>query len=104
MEFPLTEQDREELKVIHKSLKDKRKADKIKAILMLDLGYTATEITSNLMIDENTVTRWKKKFLKSKNLEAWLNYNYVPYGGRLSEKELELLKSFIDNNIVNDSG
>lgn len=103
MEFPITEQEIEILKSIHKSEKDKRKADKIKTILMLDQGYTATEISSNLMIDQDTITKWKKKFLKSENLETWLNYNYVPYEGRLSKTEIEALKSFINDNIINDS-
>jgi hypothetical protein len=28
------------------------------------------------MIDNDTITNWKKKFIKSTNIETWLSYNY----------------------------
>jgi hypothetical protein len=60
MKFPLNEEDITQLKILHKSVKDKRQADKIKMILMLNDGYTSIQISLILMIDNDTITNWKK--------------------------------------------
>jgi hypothetical protein len=40
MELPLTNEDKNYLKNLHRSLKDKRKADRIKIVIMLDKRRT----------------------------------------------------------------
>jgi hypothetical protein len=35
-----------------------------------------------LLIDEDTITNWKEKFLKRKTLTDWLEDNYKGYQGK----------------------
>jgi hypothetical protein len=49
---------------IHRSMKDKRAADKIKAIVLLKRGYTHAQIAEVLLIDERTIVRYKVAYEK----------------------------------------
>lgn len=74
MELPLTNEDKNYLKNLHRSLKDKRKADRIKIVIMLDNGFSVSQIVESLMLDEDTVTKWKKKFQVSNTIGEFMNY------------------------------
>ena len=56
------------LKQTHRSLKDKRLADRIKAILYVNYGLTYQEIAKLLMFDETSLSRYVKRF-KEKGVE-----------------------------------
>ena len=53
----LTEQERTELLVQHKTERDKRIADRIKVVLLSDEGWSAEAIAKALFIDDATVRR-----------------------------------------------
>jgi len=103
MELPLTETEKTLLKKLHRTTKDKRIADRLKIINLLDRGYTSIEIAAALMLDEDTVSSWKKKFIESKNIEDWLALNYIPYKGKLIESQLIALKQYICDSVISDS-
>lgn len=96
----LTEEEQIELKRRHKKGLPAKEADKIKAILMLDKGYTCKETAEVLLLDEDTITNWKERFLVRKNFSEFLKDNYSGYQGRLSKLEKESVSKFIDENIV----
>jgi len=68
-----------ELKVVHKQTRDKRLADRIKAVLMLHFGFTFAQIKLALLLDEVTVRRYVKQF-KTKGIDGLLEYHY--HGGK----------------------
>lgn len=51
----LTEQDRAQLKAEHKSERDKRICDRIKAVLLADEGWTSQQIAKVLLISDQAV-------------------------------------------------
>lgn len=53
------------LKRAHKAIKDKKTADRIKAIVMIHNGFSYEQITMVLMLDESTVTRYLRRFKES---------------------------------------
>jgi transposase len=53
-----------------------------------------------LLLDEDTITNWKERFLKRKNFTEWLKDNYTGYQGKLNKSEKEEIKKFIDENII----
>jgi len=60
----LTEQQRTELRNIH-SMEDKRRyADRIKALLAWDSGWTLEEISEVLLLDEKTIRNYRKLYEK----------------------------------------
>lgn len=96
----LSEEVKRELIILHKKRLSAREADKIKAILMLADGYSGKEVAKVLLLDEDTITNWKERFLKRKTLTDWLKDNYIGYQGKLSASEKAEVTKFIDENII----
>ncbi len=59
-DFRLSEAEIISLTTFHRGCQDKRTADRIKAILLVDKGYTYQQIEDILLIDERTLGRYKK--------------------------------------------
>lgn len=103
MELPLTEQNKIDLKNQHRQTKEKRNADRIKIITMLDKGFSEIQISEILMLDEETVRNWYKKFTMSKTIGEFLNYKYISYEGRMNEEQIAMVRQYIIDNIIIDS-
>lgn len=87
----LTDIERNRLVEIHRNLRDKRVADRIKAIILLDKGYSIQETSKILLIDNDTITKIIKKYLNGGYDELIIDH-YKPYSGRLTEnQEKELI-------------
>jgi len=80
----LTNEQIDEYIILHRSYrKDQRKADRIKAILLLNNGYGEKEVAEILLIDEDTITTYKKRFLGRNTSTDWLEDNTIHYEGKL---------------------
>lgn len=99
----LTEQERQILKGLHKKNMRAKEADKIKAVLLLDKGYSQKEVSEILLIDENTVRNWKESFWGKKDLDTWLKDNYTGYQGKLNKKEKAEIEQFVESSIIPNS-
>lgn len=64
----LTLQERATLKVEHKEERDKRRCDRIKAVLAYDDGYSYAEIARLLLLDDTTIRRHVEDYLMSDKL------------------------------------
>jgi len=104
MIFPLTDEGKYELKQLHRrTKKNVHDADKIKAILMFSDGYSASEIASVLLLDEDTVRSWIKSYEGGKSVDGWLEKNYLAYTGKLSKEEEEKVNNYVEANVISDS-
>ncbi len=103
MNIPLSPEDRSDLYKLHKSTKEKKSADKIKMLILIDDGYSQKEIASILMIDEDTIVNRRKKFTVSNSLKDYLEDNYISYTGKITSEEKEIIKSYIKENTIVDS-
>jgi transposase len=103
MNFPLSDEDRVLLKKLHKTEKNKKMADRIKATLLFDKGYSQRQISEILLIDEDTVSNWFKRFKISRNISGFLGDDYMAYEGKLTSGQSEQIKKYINENIITDS-
>lgn len=103
LEIKLTESEKKELKRFHRTLKDGKSRDRIKAMLMLDNGYSCGETAEILILDENTITEWKKRYLVRKNFTSWLFNECQGYSGKLAEKEEKIVEQYVEENLITDS-
>ncbi|KKR81306.1 MAG: Integrase catalytic region [Candidatus Daviesbacteria bacterium GW2011_GWA1_41_61] len=86
----LTEEEVLVLRKAHKQVRDKRLADRIKAILMVHRGFTYPQIIAALLLDETTIRRYVKSF-KQEGLSGLLQFHYTGGHPRLTKtQELEL--------------
>ncbi len=88
--------------VLHKSQKRKRNADRIKTILLLNKGFTQKEVSEILLLDENTVGKYKNSYLNRKDETSWFQDNYTTFVGKLSYTALSHVLTYCDNfKVVN---
>jgi|SRR5215213_1503242 len=98
MKLSLTPEQIAILKGLHKMQTDRRKADRIKIILLLHSGYSQKEVADILLLDQDTITTWKNNFLNRQSdndLSTWLSDNYVGYVGKMSFLEITRLRSYL---------
>lgn len=88
----LTEEQVKVLKFTHKTIKDKKLADRIKAVLSLNAGFEYSYVAKILLLDEVTLRRYVQKY-QEKGVAGLLEYRYTGGQARLSliqEQELRL--------------
>jgi transposase len=103
MKISLTQEEREELRRLHRRQKDPKEADRIKAILLLDAGYSREEVATILLRDEGTITTWRDSFLARKTLEDWLKDDRSGYQGRLNTEQMKAVSAFVEDNLISDA-
>lgn len=93
----LTDEQVIQLKLTHKQTREKRLADRIKAVLMVHVGFTYYQIRQALLLDEVTVRRYCKQFAR-KGIEGLLEYRYTGGKSRLPEGQEAELKLFLSEH------
>jgi len=93
----LTDEEIISLKEKHKLIANKRIADWIKAILMLDQGYSYEEIENVLLISEDTTRRAVNRFKKD-GVNGLVTSRYQGGESFLSDKQEQDLKLFLSIN------
>ena len=76
MEGFLTQEQVMVLKVAHRGLREKKLADRIKAVLSLNDGLEYSQISRILLLDETTLRRYVTKF-QEKGIDGLLEYRYA---------------------------
>ena len=83
---------------MHKKCKDKKKADRIKSILMLDKGFSYSEIAELLLLDDMTIRRWHKLY-QSAGIKTLLKDNFVGRSPKLDYQQQEELTLHLEGHI-----
>jgi transposase len=93
----LTEEQVAVLRTAHRTTKDKRLADRIKAILSLHAGYSYEDVARILLLDEVTLRRYVIQFQK-RGIEGLLECRYTGGISSLTHIQEQQLKRFLDKN------
>lgn len=80
----------------------RRRYRKVTVLVMLHKGFTVSSIEDILAIDDNTIYRYVRGYLKV-DLETYLSDDYVPFSGRLSEDQEIELASHLDEYLYPDA-
>lgn len=94
----LTSKERDNLIALHRSIREKKYADRIKAIIMLDKGYSIKETAEILLIDRDTIANMVKKYYRA-GIEELIADNFQTYSGRLTKKQEEALKLDLNQHL-----
>ena len=60
--FQLTSQQIRSLKTLHKLQRDRKMADRVKAVVLLGTGWSVAQVAEVLLVDEQTVRNWFEKY------------------------------------------
>ena len=72
----LTDGQVKEFRELHRKISESKKSDRIKAILLLNDGYTEAETAKILLRDESSIWRWLDIFTKH-GIKTLLKDNYL---------------------------
>lgn len=98
----LTAWERTELIKLEKQIPHKGVSTRIKIILALDEGYAAKDVARILLLDEDTITKWKKRYEQSQYLSDWLGDQNDGWQGRLTRDQEKIIEKFVDKEIITD--
>lgn len=98
----LTVHQRKELRKLEKQIPHKGVSTRIKIILALDLGYSAKEVAEILLLDEDTITKWKKLYEKSQYLSDWLGDKNDGWQGRLTKEQEYMVETIVTDEVITD--
>jgi transposase len=59
----LNDRQLDDLKRLHRTARDKRKADRIKAIVLLGKGWTEADVAEALLVDRKTIATWFSRYI-----------------------------------------
>ena len=93
--FTLTEAQTNELRRAHRSATNKRDADRIKAVYLLSRGKSPREIAEVLMLDEDTVGNYRKRY-EVGGIAGLLKDVYLGSAPMLSSAEMEELANHLE--------
>lgn len=95
----LTEDQVRDLKLAHKQTRDKRLADRLKAVLYLHYGLSYAEIAKLLLFDEGTIRRYEKQF-KEKGIAGLVEFHYTGGKPRLTAMQEQELRDFLQGHTM----
>lgn len=91
-----------ELEKIHRSLRDKRQADRVKAVVALAKGWSAAQIAEILLLDEKTSRTYFDRYQQG-GLPALLDDNYPGAEPKLDEHQMSELEAYLEEHILPDA-
>ena len=90
----LTEEQVVVLRQAHRTIRDKKLADRIKAILSLNSGFEYAQVAQILLLDEVTLRRYVEKFQKA-GIDGLLEFHYSGGQTKLTLIQEQELKSYL---------
>jgi transposase len=94
-DYRLTKGEVIELRRVHRTLRVKREADRIKAIYLLGLGKSPSEVAEVLMLEEDTVRSYWQQYREG-GIEQLLRDEYEGSDGYLTEVQLQQLEADLE--------
>lgn len=91
----LTEAQTNELRRAHRAAKNKKDADKLKAVYLLSRGKTPQEIAEVLMLDIDTIGNYRKRY-ELEGVSGLLKNNYLGSEPMLSSAEIKELTMHLE--------
>ena len=88
--FELTIEEVRSLRGLHRNCRDKRLADRIKAVVLLGSGWTVADTAEALLLDEDTVCGYVQLYRQGR-CEALLTMHYQGSTPKLSPEQIEQL-------------
>jgi transposase len=61
-DFSLTSEQIAALRALHSLQRDRKKADRVKAVVLLGTGWSVADVAQALLVDETTVRHWYAKY------------------------------------------
>jgi transposase len=85
---------------MYKKEKNKTRANRINIILLMHKGFSGLEISDILNLDQDTITKWKSRYLNRVDEQSWLDDAYFGYVGKVSYQQISHLRKYAGTFLV----
>ena len=102
MTLKLSQEEKIQIKQLHRSCKQRKHADKLKAILLLDKGHSCLEVGEILLLDDDTIRTYRNIYL-NQGAASLLQDNNKGRTSLVSVAQLDALEKHITENTYMDS-
>lgn len=102
MTLKLSQEEKIQIKQLHRSCKQRKHADKLKAILLLDKGHSCIEVGEILLLDDDTIRTYRNIYL-NQGAASLLQDNNKGRTSLVSVAQLDALEKHITENTYMDS-
>jgi len=90
------------LEKLHRSLRDKRQADRVKAVIALSKGWSAAQVAEILLFDEKTSRHYFERYQQG-GCKALLDDNYLGPDPKLDQHQMSELAEYLEDHILPDA-
>jgi transposase len=97
-DFQLTPEQLAALRALHKKQRDRKKADRLKAIVLLGTGWSVAQVAEVLLVDETTIYHWYEKYQQGGD-EELLTLYYQGKVPSLTEQQQAELVQHLDSKV-----
>ena len=101
-DYTLSKEKIAELEKFHRSLRDKRQADRIKAVIALSKGWSAAQVAEILLFDENTSRHYFERYQQG-GAPALLDDSYSGAEPKLDVHQMSELEGYLEEYILPDA-
>ena len=92
-----------QLKELARSTKDAKTAIRIRVILALNDGWTVRDVAKLFLLDEDTVAKWKNRYLGRRLFSDWLATAHQGYTGKLTCDQERELEQYVEAETITDA-
>jgi len=101
-DYNLSKEKIAELEKLHRSLRDKRQADRVKAVIALSKGWSPAQVAEILLFDEKTSRHYFERYQQGGG-QALLNDNYSGAEPKLSGHQMSELERYLEDHLLPDA-
>ena len=101
-DYTLSKEKLAELESLHRNLRDKRQADRVKAVIALSKGWSAAQVAEILLFDESTSRHYFERYQQGGS-QALLDDNYCGAEPKLDKHQMQQLESYLEDHILPDA-
>ena len=101
-DYGLSKEKIAELERLHRFLRDKRQADRVKAVIALSKGWSPAQVAQILLFDEKTSRHYFDSYQQG-GTNALLNDNYPGAEPKLDAHQQRELEGYLEDNLFTDA-
>jgi transposase len=101
-DYNLSKEEIAELERLHRSLRDKRQADRVKTVIALSKGWSASQVAEILLFDEKTSRHYFQRYQQGGG-QALLDDNYRGAEPKLNEHQISELEDYLEKYIFTEA-
>jgi transposase len=101
-DYTLSREKLAELETLHRSLRDKRQADRVKAVIALSKGWSTAQVAEILLFDESTSRHYFERYQQGGS-QALLDDNYCGADPKLDKHQMQQLESYLEDHLLPDA-